>query len=94
MGTKFKQSDMNLYKSCEMKLRQVNEWLEPKKYKYEMYYNKVLDEYILRGTDNLGRVLFVRTFTYCDRLLNYLSGMCNAIELSDLETRLSSGNKN
>lgn len=83
----FKQSDMNLYKSCNMKLRQVNEWLEPKGYQYDIEYNKVRDEYTLRGRDSLGRILFIRTFTYCDRLLNYLCGMCNAIELQSMEVK-------
>ena len=84
---KFKQIDMNLYKSCDMKLRQVNEWLESRGYRYDIEYSEVRDEYILRGRDQLGRILFVRTFTYCDRLLNYLSGMCNVIELQSMEVK-------
>ena len=40
ISMEFKQADMNLYKSCNMKLRQVNEWLEPRGYQYDIEYNK------------------------------------------------------
>lgn len=78
-----KEQDRNLYYACLRKLKQVNEYMVKNNrictysIKYEENSSR---EYCLQGKDKLDRILFVRTFTYCDRLLDYLSGMCNVIE--------------
>lgn len=78
-----KEQDRNLYYACLRKLKQVNDYMERNNRicTYSIKYEETGDrDYCLQGKDKSGRILFVRTFTYCDRLLDYLSGMCNIIE--------------
>lgn len=78
-----KEQDINLYNICLSKLRKVNNYLERnnKDYKYCIHYiQNISDAYYLKCVDSSNKSLFVRSFTYCDRLLDYLSGMCNMID--------------
>lgn len=75
--------DLILYKKAKLRVMEINSMLEF--YKYDIVFNEASGEYTLRGKDNIGRILFIRTFTYCDRLFSYVSGMLHALEDKKLE---------
>ena len=78
MSKECRDKDINIYRMTIRRLEEINSMIS--KYSYDITFNEHSGDYVLRGKDSIGRVVFIRTFTYCDRLMDYISGMLHMLE--------------